>query len=297
MAKYTASPAIVTQWRAMEKKENRFLEKQYEQPSSVLDRLEKKVPEKMTDTLQAAFSKAFRLIFEKGTVVIEKTYNKEEQQTAFLQNEFIDELKGNQRTARAFSKRSGATRWKNLLLSGIEGIGLGAVGVAIPDIPIFTGMILKSIYEISLSYGFEYEERDERIFILKLIENVTLHGEALYQSDRAVNRWIHTGTPFAETEEEQIQRTSDAIAMDLLYSKFLQSIPVAGILGGAYNPLFIDKVTRYADVKYNRRLLFQKMHPKDARQETQSDEGSGARDITADTTETDIKNPAETPIE
>ncbi len=294
MAKYTASPAIVAQWRTMEKKNNRLQEKQYEQPSSMLNKLEKKVPEKMTDTLQAAFSKAFRLIFEKGTIVIEKTYNKEEQQTAFLQNEYINNLKENHRSARAFTKRSGATRLKNLFLSGIEGIGLGAVGVAIPDIPIFTGMILKSIYEISLSYGFEYEDREERIFILKLIENVTLHGDALYESDRAVNRWIHTGEAFQETEEEQIQRTSDAIALDLLYSKFIPSIPVAGILGGAYNPVFIDKVTRYADVKYHRRLLFRKMHPKDGMQGNRPDDDGKSRDIT---TEDNAENPVRIPIE
>ena len=34
---------------------------------------------------------------------------------------------------------------------------MGALGVGIPDIPVFTGVILKSIYEVAMSYGFEYE--------------------------------------------------------------------------------------------------------------------------------------------
>ena len=35
----------------------------------------------------------------------------------------------------------------------------------IPDIVIFTGLMLKSLYEIALNYGFEYEDEKEKRFV------------------------------------------------------------------------------------------------------------------------------------
>ena len=43
-----------------------------------VEKLAKKIPANLQNTLDTAFSKAFRLVFEKGTGVIEKTYNKDE---------------------------------------------------------------------------------------------------------------------------------------------------------------------------------------------------------------------------
>ena len=40
--------------------------------------LEAKIPEKVLISLQAVFKKAFEIIFDKGTAIIEKTYKKEE---------------------------------------------------------------------------------------------------------------------------------------------------------------------------------------------------------------------------
>lgn len=36
---------------------------------------------------------------------------------------------------------------------------------------------------------------------------------------------------------------------------FLQGIPIVGAVGGAYDPIYIDRITRYASMKYNRRFL------------------------------------------
>ena len=46
------------------------------------------VPEKLNDTLDAAFYKAFELIFEKGTGVIEKTCRKEKKEQNYKINEY-----------------------------------------------------------------------------------------------------------------------------------------------------------------------------------------------------------------
>ena len=55
------------------------------------------------------------------------------------------------------------------MVSGAAGMGMGLFGVALPDIPLFTAMLLKSLYEVALSYGYNYDELGEKYFILLLI--------------------------------------------------------------------------------------------------------------------------------
>ena len=264
MAKYTAPPALKRQWTQLDKKEQRFLAKQYESsPSVINEKLDEYVPDKLRSALDTGFLKAFELIFEKGTGIIEKTYNKEKHQTSFMTNEYAESVNLNRRTLSASSKNSGAAQKKNLLLSGAEGIGMGILGIGLPDIPVFTAMILKGIYETALSYGYDYESEDEQIFILKLIEASVSRGDDLYRSDKAINHFIYTGDPFKTTKKEQMIKTSDSIAAELMCMKFLQTIPVVGVIGGAYDVVFLNRVLKYADFKYQRRRLFSKLTPKE----------------------------------
>ena len=41
----------------------------------------------------------------------------------------------------------------------------------------------------------------------------------------------------------------------MLLLKFIQGLPVVGILGGAANPLYYHKITAYTQLKYRRRYL------------------------------------------
>ena len=58
-----------------------------------------------------------------------------------------------------------------------------------------------------------------------------------------------------ERVKEQTGRTADAFAMDMVLLKFVQGLPVVGILGGAGNPLYYNKVIKYAELKYRKRYL------------------------------------------
>ncbi|HIQ75459.1 MAG TPA: EcsC family protein [Candidatus Cottocaccamicrobium excrementipullorum] len=62
-----------------------------------------------------------------------------------------------------------------------------------------------------------------------------------------------------EKVKEQTGRTADAFAMDMVLLKFIQGLPVVGILGGAGNPLYYNKVMKYAELKYRKRYLLKLM--------------------------------------
>lgn len=251
------------EWTALEKKEARYLMRRREEKTSsaLQQKLEEKIPEKLEETLNAAFIKAFDLVFEKGTGLIEKTYNKDQQKTDYQVREYVAGLKESRKTVKAFGRQSQGTRMKNLMISGVEGVGLGLLGIGLPDIPLFIAVILKSVYEIALSYGFEYESEKEQWFILKMIETALKKGEELERNNSLLNAWIDQNG-IGETvkgRKEQSKETAAALAEALLYMKFLQGIPVVGVAGGAADTVYLKKITDYAELKYKRRFLRKKI--------------------------------------
>ena len=142
-------------------------------------------------------------------------------------------------------------------LTTVEGIGLGALGIGIPDIVLFLTTVLRGIYETALHYGFEYESRFEQMMILKMMAASLSTGENWFRQNKEVNDWLLVGQREI-TEEEfqaQLQQTAAVFAVDMLLLKFIQGMPVLGILGGAANPLYYQKILGYARLKYRRRYL------------------------------------------
>lgn len=245
------------EWDAMIKKEQRLLEKRRQKKETAMNRLlSEKVPEKLQDTLDAAFEKAFHLIFEKGTGVIEKTYRRDKLEKEFKVNLYADSIYGSRKTLRTFSRKAGRTGNRNLAISGITGVGMGLLGIGLPDIPVFTGMLLKCVYEIALNYGFDYTAEAERYFVLLLIEGAVSYGDHLEKVDRRIEDYISIpSVPEGYDPEEQISHTSRSLSKELLYMKFLQGIPVVGAVGGAYDAIYMKQISEYAKLKYQKRFL------------------------------------------
>ena len=245
------------EWDRLEKRESRFLERASEREASRLDRLlEDKVPDKLRETLNTAFGKAFALVFEKGVGVIEKTYRREQKEYDFRVREYAADLREDKKSLRAVPKAAGGAGRLNLLLSGVEGVGLGLLGIGLPDIPLFTGMLLKSVYEIALSYGCGYDTDEERIFVLRAITAALSRGAAAEEADRRLDAFLLSGRwPEEVTVEGEIAAAASCLSGELLYMKFLQGIPIAGVVGGAYDAVYLHRVQTYADIKYHKRFL------------------------------------------
>ncbi len=245
------------EWRKLTEQERKFLRSHSEKRENFLNRkLEDKVPPRLQSTLDAAFVKAFMLMFENGTGVIERTYQKEKLEQDYQVQEYAAKIRQDSKSLRSFPNKSRAAGTKNILLSGVSGVGMGALGIGLPDIPVFTGMILKSIYETALHYGCRYDTKEERYFILLLIQGALSYGEQSGETDQEINTFISNGTcPAGYEEKMQIERTAGALSKELLYMKFLQGIPVAGTIGGIYDAIYMKQITEYADLKYRRRFL------------------------------------------
>ncbi|MCD8021110.1 MAG: EcsC family protein [Clostridiales bacterium] len=222
--------------------------------------LTSKVPDKVYQNLLKAFAKAFSLIFDKGVTIIENTFNQEEIEDNYRIKEYAFMTKADRKSLRNIKGGAGKNNIKNMAITTVEGIGLGALGIGLPDIVIFVGVLLKGIYETALNYGYGYQSQEEKYFILKIIEVSMLKGEEWVGGNAEVDEMIvkELKTELTPSDiKDQIERTSNALAVDMILLKFIQGLPIVGVIGGTGNPIYYNKVMKYAEFKYQKRRLLQ----------------------------------------
>ena len=256
MGLFRQKPPIEAEWEKLQKQERRFLEKRKgEKESRIKGALEDKVPEKLQKALDEGFIKAFALVFQKGTGAIEKTYNREKLEQAYRVDEYAARLKGDRRSLKTFSQKARGAGTAGALLSGASGAGLGILGVGLPDIALFTAMLIRSLYRIALGYGFSYEEDREKQLILRIILGAVSDGEKLEEIDREINFFCKTGCwPQAVPTQELIRQAAGGLSGELLYLKFLQGIPLVGAVGGICDGVYLKRIAAYGELKYRRRF-------------------------------------------
>ena len=243
-------------YRAMWRKEQRFL-RRYEKktPTAIEEKIEELAPDAILETLHTAFVKAFGLVFEKGTGVILKAAGVDKRRVNYEMNRLAADETEDRKSLKAFSKAAGKAGTGNVLLSGAAGVGMGAFGVMLPDVPLFTAMLLKTVYETAESYGYRTEE--EKIFALRLLNAALTDGPKLRKKDGWINEYIQNGTwPDGEPQlREEMDAAARSLSRAVLYSKVVQNVPVVGAVGGMGNAVVMSRVQKYAAIKYERRFL------------------------------------------
>lgn len=243
---------------SLEKQEARMAQAaQRAKPGAWKTALEEKVPEKVYTGLESAFSKGFSVLFSQGRGIIEKGYKKEELRADHALRDRAVRETGGRRELKQLHRQANRSNLWNMAVTTAEGIGLGALGIGMPDIVLFLGTLLKGIYETALNYGFEYESPQEQLLILKMMETALCQGDSWLQKNREVNEMLELETLDLDDAmlRQQLQATASAFAMDMLLLKFIQGLPVVGILGGAANPVYYNKVMKYVRLKYRKRYL------------------------------------------
>lgn len=246
----------------LDKKEEKILNKKQnifeEKLEPIVSKVESKVPESLKSSLDKAFYKAFKIIFEKGTKYIEKLFNKNKIQFNHNLNDYSLNKNLDKGSLKRIDKHAERSKLLNTSISTIQGAGLGLLGLGLPDIPLFTAMILKSIYEISLSYGFLYEIEEEKVFVLNLINAALTNGEIQRKYNHRIDTIgdkIDKHIQFQYDLNKEIVNTSKILSSSMLTSKFVQGIPVVGVVGSIVNYKIINKISRYSSIKYKKRYL------------------------------------------
>lgn len=250
--------ALAKELQAVEKREKKIEQAALKaKPAQWKKELESRIPEKVYAGLESAFCKGFGVVFDQGRVIIEKGYNKEDLQADHAIRDFAVKLKGGRKELKQMHKSAKQSDLVNMAVTTVEGIGLGALGVGMPDIVLFLGNLLKGVYETALNYGFDYESRQEQMLILKMMQTALSSGESWVQRNAEVEEMLELETVDITDDafKQQVKDTASAFAMDMLLLKFIQGLPVVGIIGGAANPVYYSKVMKYVQLKYRKRYL------------------------------------------
>lgn len=216
-----------------------------------------KIPRKVYTGLESTFCKGFSLVFNQGRSLIEKSYNKETLKNNHSIRDFAVQLKGGRRELKAVQKNAKRSDGLNMVVTTAEGLALGALGIGMPDIVLFISTMLKGVYETALNYGFDYETPEEQYMILNMMAASLITGEERIEWDEMIDAMIEE-EPQAVTQDvldEQIRETASVFAMDMLLLKFIQGMPIVGILGGVANPIYYNRVLQYVQLKYRKRYL------------------------------------------
>lgn len=256
--------AVVVQKRLeeVEKKEKRWVEHALKNDKKAwYEQFTSRIPKIIVNNLQLAFSRGFELLFVNGTGIMNKICPKEGLAQDFDINNYAFDVKGTKKSLKQVSAPARNSQRANMALTVAEGFGMGITGMGIPDIPVFLGLLLRGVYEIAATFGIDYNNQDEKYFILLLMETVVLHGNDKVAADYKVDDYINQ----LLSEEikpynfkDQLRRTANAYAADTLFLKFVQGAPIIGLVGGLYNPVYYKRLSDYARLKYEKRYLLAK---------------------------------------
>lgn len=248
------------EWASLIRKESAYLNKNFIKNENWVQRkFSEKVPDQLEDTLFNAFSLSFKAIFENGTTAIERTMKMKDLENQYKINEYAYELKNDRKSLKKFSLEARVSNTNNVIFSGVKGVSLGVLGIGIPDIPILITTILRGIYKIAMKYGYEFNTEKERFFILTIIETTFLNENQLDYNNDTLNYFIKNyQIPENYDQQEKIDNISEILSNELIAIKFIQGVPLVGAVGGVYDVVIIDKILKYANLKYYRRFLLDK---------------------------------------
>lgn len=237
----------------IEKKERKYLEK-----SRIYSGLAEKIsiPEKIQDTLTAAFAHGLRWVLEKGDGLIRYGISEEEIRKTFFEQDRQARQKMRRKELRAIGAQARQVRRRGSGAALAEGIGLGVLGIGLPDIPIFLGVLLRGIYQIALSYGVDVREDKEKIYLVLLLACAAAPERERQGRLDQLAREIQTGQIIKEDLQLVQREAAESLAQGMLTAKFIQGLPIVGVVGGLYNFPLYQRISGYAELEYQKRYLW-----------------------------------------
>ncbi|MEE0511444.1 MAG: EcsC family protein [Peptococcaceae bacterium] len=221
-------------------------------------KIEDKIPEKLEDNLNKAFTAAFKMVFQEGKVIIKKTYNEETLKSEYVDKRVGVQTKGDRSLIKKLRQPAEKRYLKSLGVATTEGVGLGLLGIGLPDIPILIGNMIRTCTVSAQSHGLDTDRKDEQIYMLLLIRLAAMpveEREAVNKQLDALGDAIDAGRSVVLDLDKEMQTTSERLSMTMLFSRFVMGLPIVGVAGGLYNPVIVGQLHQLAEVKYEVRLL------------------------------------------
>jgi len=177
-------------------------------------------------------------------------------------NDYAVDKSSSKRHMNRLDKQSVQSKLLNTSFSAVEGGVLGVLGIGLPDIPLFLSVVIKTMYEVALSYGFGYDSPEEKAYILLLICGAITKGERQKEYNSKIESLGAELDQNIVTQinlDVQMKEAAEVLSDALLTAKFIQGIPFVGVVGGIVNYNILNKISSYARMKYKKRYLKKKL--------------------------------------
>ncbi|MFF2890153.1 EcsC family protein [Paenibacillus sp. NPDC057967] len=249
----------IEQWEK-DQKDLFFWEKLGRLPFALLDRI---TPKFIQEKIGTALDELGNYVQSGGQYLI----SKEQMYRKFFPNEEHDEALALHRIGQLELSRMDQMA-DSIIESGtktatVQGAttGFGGFFTLAIDIPLLLGISLKALQEIAISYGYDPEEKSERIFIVKCLQfsSSDIVGKKAILDDLAA---FHSGEKSGQvmSQLEGWREVMLTYRDNFGWKKLFQMIPIAGMLFGAYlNRSTLLDVAETGKMMYRKRRIMEKL--------------------------------------
>lgn len=155
-----------------------------------------------------------------------------------------------------------ASRAKIAMTQGAT-TGIGGLFTLTIDIPLILGLSLKTLQEIALTYGFDPNDKRERVFIIKCLQ---FASSDIVGKKAIIEELATYDEPNENVNRKMISQVQGWREVMVSYrdnfgwKKLLQMVPIAGILFGSFvNKSMIEDIGEAGKMLYKKRRILQKL--------------------------------------
>lgn len=141
--------------------------------------------------------------------------------------------------------------------------GVGGIFTLVIDIPVILGMAIKTLQEIAIIHGYNPNEKQERVFIVKCLQfaSADIVGKEAILNELAS---LHTKKDSSESMISQLKGWQEVFFTyrdNFGWKKLFQMVPIAGMVFGAIiNKGMMDDVSEAGTMLYRKRRIYEKLN-------------------------------------
>ncbi|HYK72122.1 MAG TPA: EcsC family protein [Pseudoneobacillus sp.] len=153
---------------------------------------------------------------------------------------------------------------KRVKVAAIQGAstGFGGLFTLAIDIPALLGLSLKTLQEIAIVYGYDPNDKNERVFIIKCLQFTSsdIVGKESILNDLSTYYQKENRSKEAISQLQGWREVIFSYRDQFGWKKLFQLIPVAGLIFGAYtNRSMIKDIAETGDMLYRKRKILERM--------------------------------------
>lgn len=153
---------------------------------------------------------------------------------------------------------------KNIAMTQGATTGIGGIFTLSIDIPLLLGISLKTLQEIAVAYGYDPNDKKERIFIVKCLQ---FTSSDVVGKQAVLKELSAYSDPSIEKSDEMLSQVQGWREVVMTYrdnfgwKKLFQMIPIAGMIFGSFiNKSMIHDIGETGKMLYKKRRINEKLH-------------------------------------